>query len=253
MTNQKWMPITAGILDILNGIIMSLAGFAAIFSVYFERSLSRTSFLGIILPFLLILGLLPIIGGVCSMKRKGWHIALTGTFFSLGFSLYISLNALMSSPGGYYDLYQFLIYISHPIYISNPVIFLWIPSTIAIVFTVLSREQFSKEYKMNLDNAKKLALTSMVLGIAALVATGISLMPFYSLRGGNKGIFIILFTDVVISVYAVITGSISVYKFKKHGIINKTALAGLISGGLVILVFTVTGIIWNYYPPYFIL
>jgi hypothetical protein len=75
--NKKWMPIAAGIFEIL-------AGFWMLVSEYFligfaETSLERwdpSDFL--LLSILFILGVLAVVGGVFALMRRKWRIAVAG-------------------------------------------------------------------------------------------------------------------------------------------------------------------------------
>jgi hypothetical protein len=128
MKNRKWMPITAGVLDILHGIggiILSLIGmfFLGLEGSYWEYEIPA---------MLWIPGLLSIIGGIYSFKRKKWRVALAGAIVS------ILPPIILNNPWYFFPPYNLF----SP---SNLIGFvITFPAILAIVLTVLSRKQFNK-------------------------------------------------------------------------------------------------------------
>ncbi|MFC2047782.1 hypothetical protein ACFLTK_05890 [Chloroflexota bacterium] len=86
---ETWKPTVAGILSIVAGGIslassLVILGFAFFFPVYVTFSfktipeVNGVPLFGVIIVFTLILGILPIIGGVYALQRKLWGLALAG-------------------------------------------------------------------------------------------------------------------------------------------------------------------------------
>ena len=78
---QTWMPVTAGILtiiagvvDFLVGLIRGAIGHAGFFSIWG---------LGVRGVPLIVLGIIAVIGGVFALQRKAWVIALVGAICAL--------------------------------------------------------------------------------------------------------------------------------------------------------------------------
>jgi hypothetical protein len=129
--NRKWMPITAGVLDILHGIFGIILGLMVM--VLSNLLGPITHFDEILGPLLLIMGILSIIGGIYSIKRTTWRIALVGVITSI----------LPSTL--YMEQYWQEFSLRHTFYISDLLVFtLALPAVFAIVLTVLSRKQFNK-------------------------------------------------------------------------------------------------------------
>ena len=87
---QTWMPMTAGILDIIAGGFSLIAGFVLLiigavgsnFMVYFAPQMPPAMmvviFSSIAVP-LIIIGILAIVGGIYALQRKIWGLALAGS------------------------------------------------------------------------------------------------------------------------------------------------------------------------------
>ena len=83
---KTWMPLTAGILIIVSaaiklltalGVIIGLA-FYTTTSSHFSVGISETGILlAIMIPFL-VLGIVALIGGIYTLRRKVWGMALAG-------------------------------------------------------------------------------------------------------------------------------------------------------------------------------
>jgi len=84
VVKQTWMPTVAGILSIVAGATELLGGvgigaLGALISSFFGMP-----GLGAIIGFPLIaLGIVAIIGGVCSLRRQTWGLALAGVICAL--------------------------------------------------------------------------------------------------------------------------------------------------------------------------
>jgi hypothetical protein len=126
--NKKWMPITAGVLDII------YVAFGLFFgTIYFItgtigtllREVIRNYFLvQIIGPIVLIATILSLIGGIYSIKIRHWSFAMIGSICTL----FVTWGIV--------------------IWLENAPIILrclpWIPAIVAILLTILSRKQFEK-------------------------------------------------------------------------------------------------------------
>jgi hypothetical protein len=91
--NTKWMPTVAGILDIITGVLSFTVTLivALLAGVFFESSYDSYSgqefsavmvWLVLFLPFFIV-SLLAIIGGIFSLKKKAWGMALAGSICSI--------------------------------------------------------------------------------------------------------------------------------------------------------------------------
>ena len=91
--SKKWMPITAGILEILAGFLLLFAAFVFFGLLYLETprpweesSLSvygLTRFVTVLIwwmvPFVAgLLGIVPLVGGVYALLRRRWGLAFSG-------------------------------------------------------------------------------------------------------------------------------------------------------------------------------
>jgi hypothetical protein len=128
MNNKKWMPITAGIVDIIGGAFGLFFG-----TVYFIsgtigtllREFIRNDFLAqIIGPIVLIAAILSLIGGIYSIKIRHWSFAMIGSICTL----FVTWGIVIWSENA-------------PIILRG---LEWIPAIFTIVLTILSRKQFSK-------------------------------------------------------------------------------------------------------------
>jgi hypothetical protein len=101
-TVQKtWKPIVAGILDIVGGALSILGSIGVIIGIMFfipvtivgpgpVPELDRWLIPGVLetilviaAVFLLIVGILPIIGGIYALQRKKWGLALAGSIAAI--------------------------------------------------------------------------------------------------------------------------------------------------------------------------
>ena len=75
--NKKWMPIVAGILEILAGFWMLISTW--VLAGYSEKSLTSWEPHEFVLPsILIILGLLAVVGGIFALIHRKWRLALAG-------------------------------------------------------------------------------------------------------------------------------------------------------------------------------
>jgi hypothetical protein len=88
--NRLWMPVVAGILDIISGFMGLIAGIFLILGPQFIGTLSKMPGFGMRPPLpevlypwvgiaVIIIGILSIVGGVYALRVKNWAMALTGS------------------------------------------------------------------------------------------------------------------------------------------------------------------------------
>jgi hypothetical protein len=129
---KTWMPITAGILEILAGIVPFVVAPLFLFLIGIEapRPLQPWYFLWVLVPALF--GVLPLIGGVCALLRIRWRLAFWGAM--------ATIPVLMVIPRGvhYFDEWYFQLW--------NIFISIWplLISAAIIALIVLSKKQFKK-------------------------------------------------------------------------------------------------------------
>ncbi|MFC1971411.1 hypothetical protein ACFLV0_05765 [Chloroflexota bacterium] len=102
-TAQKtWKPMVAGILDIVGGALTVLGAIAVFIGIMFFIPISRSvgpgpipemecwmipgvleAILVIAAVYLLIVGILPIVGGIFAVQRKKWGLALAGSITAI--------------------------------------------------------------------------------------------------------------------------------------------------------------------------
>ena len=102
-TVQKtWKPTVAGILNIVGGALRILGSIAVLIGIMFFIPVASSigpgpvpelgrwlipgvleTILVIATAFLLIVGILPIIGGIYALQRKKWGLALTGSIVAI--------------------------------------------------------------------------------------------------------------------------------------------------------------------------
>jgi MFS family permease len=132
--NKKWMPKTAGILDVLNGIFGMIMGY---FLFIIEGWLGWGPLYAIGGPVLFFIGVLAIVGSVFTFKRKRWWLALVGSIFALiPIALYMYFIWHSFDP-------SYLSEASLRYILTVPLMgFIGVPAIVAIILTVLSRKQF---------------------------------------------------------------------------------------------------------------
>jgi hypothetical protein len=134
------MPITAGVLDIIGGVLQ--AGISAFIVVYLLYAMAGNrggdNYVGGILirnlsPFI-IPGILAIIGGVFTLKRKRWKLALVGSFMAF---LPPVITIIATNTRNFEDFTEDMV---------ESIFFVIIPLILGIaapLLTVLSRKQFN--------------------------------------------------------------------------------------------------------------
>jgi uncharacterized BrkB/YihY/UPF0761 family membrane protein len=97
---KTWMPMTAGILNIISGLLTLLGALGVLIAIAYVSSASSTqvfsnmmhdldasgvglnfviSILVIAAVFLVVIGVMPLIGGIYALQRKKWGLALAGS------------------------------------------------------------------------------------------------------------------------------------------------------------------------------
>jgi hypothetical protein len=131
--NKKWMPITAGVLDIISGACATFLGLVLVTIRYEVRTYgSYPIYYDIVAPLLVVIGVLAIVGGIYTIKGNIWPLALTGAIAGLLAStpwVYIYWSGFNIS-----DFFDILILFNLTA----------VPGIVAIVLTVLSRKQFDR-------------------------------------------------------------------------------------------------------------
>jgi hypothetical protein len=93
---NTWMPTGAGFFNIINGTIEILGGLTLIGAVELLSGIRNTwvgdTFFG--LP-LIIAGIVAVVGGIYSFRRRSWKLALAGAVCSL-FLLHWTLTGIFS-------------------------------------------------------------------------------------------------------------------------------------------------------------
>ncbi len=81
--NRRWMTIIAGICSIVGGIFGIVAGAGAAYFITALRMLTGFDWLTGLGAALIALGIIAIIGGIMTLKRKVWPFALVGAVCAL--------------------------------------------------------------------------------------------------------------------------------------------------------------------------
>jgi|SRR4030042_118998 hypothetical protein len=98
--NKTWMPMVAGILDIIAGSWGLILAFAFIFIGSVTRFVPDVPpylfpiFTALSLPFAIV-GILAIVGGIYALRRKIWGLALAGSIAAFFPSWIIGLPAII--------------------------------------------------------------------------------------------------------------------------------------------------------------
>jgi len=130
---NKWMPIVAGILDVVNGIGVVILGltFVMISALTFGPDDILSPLIGFVL---IITGVLVIASGVFAFRRKRWLLTLIGTVFPLVPSVPVMYNYWR------WSFYPDVFFV--PFSLLG---FSGIPAIVAIILIVRSRNQFNRE------------------------------------------------------------------------------------------------------------
>ena len=81
--NRRWMTIIAGICSIIGGIFGIVAGAGAAYFITALRMLTGFEALTGLGAALIVLGIIALIGGIMTLKRKVWPLALVGAICAL--------------------------------------------------------------------------------------------------------------------------------------------------------------------------
>jgi hypothetical protein len=80
---KTWMPTTSGIMSIISGVVACLVGIGAIARGELARRMVFHVGEEAIGVFLLLIGIVAIIGGVFALNRRVWGLALAGAICAL--------------------------------------------------------------------------------------------------------------------------------------------------------------------------
>ncbi len=81
--NRRWMTIIAGICSIAGGIIGIVTGAGTAFFITTLRMLTGFDWLTGMGAAFIVLGIIALIGGIMTLKRKAWGFALAGAVCAL--------------------------------------------------------------------------------------------------------------------------------------------------------------------------
>ena len=85
-------PIVGGILSIVSGAIFTGSGIAILIAEWEEAPLLAVV---VAIIFMLIGGIMPIVGGISALKRKQWKLALAGSIGSIVGFIFTGVPALV--------------------------------------------------------------------------------------------------------------------------------------------------------------
>jgi len=85
-------PIVGGILSIVSGVIFTASGIAILIAEWEEAPLLAIAFAFF---YILIGGILPVIGGIFALKRKQWKLTLAGSIGAIVGFPFIGIPALV--------------------------------------------------------------------------------------------------------------------------------------------------------------
>lgn len=77
--NKKWMPRTAGVLDLVGGAFQL---FLLLYSLFLVSLPSVGGLALIVAFFFFVMGILAIVGGIYALRRKKWGLALAASIFA---------------------------------------------------------------------------------------------------------------------------------------------------------------------------
>lgn len=128
--NKKWMPIVAGIFEII-------AGFWMLFSICVSAGVEGGpdelhEFL--LLSILLILGLLAVVGGIFALIRRKWRLAFAGAIATLPLFLVAQIGLRMLEDYPYYRPTPPIFYLN----LVSPLLL----SIVIIALLILSKRRF---------------------------------------------------------------------------------------------------------------
>ena len=96
--NKKWMPIAAGILEILAGFVMLVSALCFFALLYWEaprpwQDLSLLSWIWWLAPFVAgLFGIVSLVGGVYALKRRRWGLAFAGAIATFPLFVVVGLG-----------------------------------------------------------------------------------------------------------------------------------------------------------------
>jgi hypothetical protein len=99
---KTWKPTTAGILNIVAGVITLITGIMLALAAGGNPMLAIIpgAVLGAITGLLIALGIVAIVGGVCALRRKMWGLALAGSLCSFTFLFPLGIPAIVFTAMG---------------------------------------------------------------------------------------------------------------------------------------------------------
>jgi peptidoglycan/LPS O-acetylase OafA/YrhL len=128
--NKKWMPITAGVLDIFYGVVEVLGGSFIVTTPQVKPIVpTGIDWRTILFSLMIAAGVLVIVGGICALMRKVWWLALVGSIFVLVIPVLYVYIWQSSDP-------------SDSIWLFAIVCFTGVSAIVAVILTILSRRQF---------------------------------------------------------------------------------------------------------------
>jgi O-antigen/teichoic acid export membrane protein len=88
---KTWKSIVGGSLSIASGVSLLSIGLLMLFGEYKEGAWQALVWFW---PYLLVFGIIPIVGGILALKRKRWLLALLSSIGGI-FSFYLAIPALV--------------------------------------------------------------------------------------------------------------------------------------------------------------
>jgi hypothetical protein len=139
--DKKWMPITAGVLDILYGawyvFAVSFIIIKSLTSPWRDLYGVQTSEM-VFCAIIISLGALAIISGAYAVKRKRWWLALVGVIVAsiMPVGLMVDHWLCWFDPSDLSFLFTFKFGTGFPAFFG-------VPAIVAIILIILSRKQFA--------------------------------------------------------------------------------------------------------------
>ena len=99
-----WMPLTAGILDLVAGVPALIIGILVAAGLGVLGRLSGIAGVGVIMSAIgvpmIIFGIIAIVGGVFAIRRRIWGLALAGSIFALFCAWILGIPAIVFTVMG---------------------------------------------------------------------------------------------------------------------------------------------------------
>jgi hypothetical protein len=129
---NKWMPVTAGIITVIHGVLAIIAGILLIFTITTLSDIFGSgNWYGYFLPAgIILIGGVTVTGGIHAVTKKSWGLALTGAIVAFLMTLW-SLEYWINIRDYWFSL-------------NTLYGFAGLPAIIALVLTALSKNQFSR-------------------------------------------------------------------------------------------------------------